>query len=88
LNVNPYRYRSLYEALTKLIEQYNVKLITAAEIMEELVKIVHELKKQMEQGKQLDLTDEELAFYDCASSSKMVILKFEYAKGTRIMEKS
>lgn len=88
MSVNPYRYRSLYEALTKLIEQYNVKLITAAEIMEELVKIAHELKKQMEQGKQLDLTDEELAFYDCASLSKIVILKFEYSTGTRIMEKS
>ena len=70
MNINPFRYRSLYEALTNLTERYNVKIITAAEIMEELVKIAHELKKQMEEGQKIELTDQELAFYDLLASKE------------------
>jgi type I restriction enzyme R subunit len=70
MNINPFRYRSLYEALTSLTERYNVKIITAAEIMEELVKIAQELKKQMDEGQKIELTDQELAFYDLLASKE------------------
>jgi len=70
MNVNPFRYRSLYEALTNLIDRYNAKLITAAQIMEELVKLAHELKKQMDEGQKIELTDQELAFYDLLASKE------------------
>jgi type I restriction enzyme R subunit len=70
MNINPFRYCSLYEALTNVTERYNVKIITAAEIMEELVKIAHELKKQMDEGQKIQLTDQELAFYDLLASKE------------------
>jgi type I restriction enzyme R subunit len=77
MNVNPFRYRSLYEALTSLTDRYNVKIITAAEIMEELVRIAHELKKQMDEGRKIELTDQELAFYDLLASKEKLFENYQ-----------
>jgi type I restriction enzyme R subunit len=70
MNINPFRYRSLYEALTNIIDKYNVKLITATEVMEELIKLARELKKQIEEGQKINLTDQELAFYDLLATKE------------------
>jgi type I restriction enzyme, R subunit len=61
---NPYRYKSLYERLKELIEKYNAKILEASEIIEKLVEIARELREKIQEGKRLDLTEEELAFYD------------------------
>jgi type I restriction enzyme R subunit len=74
---NPFRYKSLYEMLKEVIEKYNVKLITAADIINELVEIAKEIKKQQDEGKKLDLTEEELAFYDMLLKSKGEVFKNE-----------
>lgn len=64
LKVNPFRYRSLYDMLNQVIDRYNIKLIDTAEVIEELINIAKEIKKTSEQGKKLNLSPEELAFYD------------------------
>jgi type I restriction enzyme R subunit len=61
---NPFRYKSMYEMLKKLIEKYNVKLIDTIDVINELIEIAKEIKKKMDEGKKLDLSEEELAFYD------------------------
>ena len=61
---NPFRYKSLYEMLKKLIEKYNLKLIDTVDVINELIEIAKEIKKKLEEGKKLDLTEEELSFYD------------------------
>ncbi len=61
---NPYRYKSLYERLKELIEKYNAKILEASEIIEKLIEIARELREKIQEGKRLDLTEEELAFYD------------------------
>jgi type I restriction enzyme R subunit len=61
---NPHRYKSLYERLKELIEKYNAKTLEASEIIEKLVEIARELREKIQEGKRLDLTEEELAFYD------------------------
>jgi len=61
---NPFRYKSLYEMLKKLIERYNLKLIDTVDVINELIEIAKEIKKKLEDGKKLDLTEEELSFYD------------------------
>ncbi|MDT7871903.1 MAG: type I restriction endonuclease subunit R, partial [Thermocrinis sp.] len=61
---NPYRYKSLYERLKELIEKYNAKTLEVSEIIEKLVEIARELREKIQEGKRLDLTEEELAFYD------------------------
>lgn len=68
MKVNPFRYRSLYEALKKIIEKYNLKLISTAEVIEELIKLAKEMKKAAEKGKEFSLTEVEMAFYDLLSS--------------------
>jgi len=77
---NPFRYKSLYEMLKKLIERYNVRLITAADVIEELIEIAKKIKKKQEEGEELDLTEEELAFYDLLSSKERVFENYEEIK--------
>jgi type I restriction enzyme R subunit len=64
IRINPYRYKSLYERLQKLIEKYNIKLISTVDVINELIEIAKEIKKKLNEGKELNLTEEELAFYD------------------------
>jgi len=77
---NPFRYKSLYEMLKKIIEKYNIRLISAADIIEELIEIAREIKKKQKEGKKLDLSEEELAFYDLLSSKKKVFENYEEIK--------
>ncbi|MEO0262963.1 MAG: type I restriction enzyme endonuclease domain-containing protein, partial [candidate division WOR-3 bacterium] len=77
---NPLRYKSLYERLKELIEKYNIKLLDTAEIIEELIEIAKEIKKRIEEGEKLNLTEEELAFYDMLSSEKGVFINKEEIK--------
>ena len=78
MKVNPFRYRSLYDLLTSLIDKYNIKLITTAEVIEKLINIARELKTAAQKGKDLKLTEEELAFYDLLSSERGLFV--DYAK--------
>lgn len=80
MNVNPLRYRSLYERLTKLIDRYNVKLVTATEVMEELVNLAKEIRKSVEKGKKLELSEQELAFYDLLSSKEKFFENYKQIK--------
>lgn len=64
LRRNPIRYKSLYEMLLRVIEKYNVRLIDTSVVIEELIEIAKKLKKTAEEGRKLDLSEEELAFYD------------------------
>ncbi|MFZ8787135.1 type I restriction endonuclease subunit R [Thermocrinis sp.] len=68
---NPHRYKSLYERLKELIEKYNAKTLEASEIIEKLVEIARELREKIQEGKKLDLTEEELAFYDMLLSKRI-----------------
>jgi len=65
---NPFRFQSLFEMMTKIIDKYNIKLIDTAEVIEELIKIANEIKKAVDEGKKLNLSEPELAFYDLLSS--------------------
>lgn len=77
---NPFRYKSLYEILKKLIEQYNVRLITAVDVIEELIEIAGEIRKKQYEGKNLNMSEEELAFYDLLSSEKKFFENYEEIK--------
>ncbi|MCW7074215.1 MAG: DUF3387 domain-containing protein, partial [Methanophagales archaeon] len=74
---NPFRYKSLYEMLKELIEKYNVRLVTTADVIEELIEIAKEIRRKQGEGEKLDLTEEELAFYDLLSSKERVFENYE-----------
>ena len=74
---NPVRFRSLYEMLKGIIDRYNYKLINTAEVIEELIELAREIKKAVDEGKKLNLTEQELAFYDLLSSKKKFFKNYE-----------
>lgn len=70
---NKIRYLSLKEMLEKLIEKYEERIISSKQVIEELIELAKEIKNLSQQGEDLGLNEEELAFYDILTSGKKVI---------------
>jgi type I restriction enzyme, R subunit len=56
--------RTLMEMLEGAIKRYQNKVITAAEVIQELIYLAREIKEADRRGEKLNLTEDELAFYD------------------------
>lgn len=70
---NRIRYLSLKEMLEKLIEKYEERIISSKQIIEELIKLAYEIKELSLAGKEMGLSEEELAFYDILTSGKRLV---------------
>lgn len=60
------------EKLKKALNQYHNQAITNAEVIEELIKMAHDLKKSKEEEKSLGLNEDEIAFYDALTADEAV----------------
>ena len=58
------------EALEELIRRYNNKIITAAEVIEELIKLAKDIKQSDKEPKEMGLTDFEYAFYTAVADNQ------------------
>jgi len=58
------------EMLDNSIKRYQNKILTAAEVIQELIDLANEIKKADTRGEKLGLTDYELAFYDAISNNE------------------
>ncbi len=56
--------RALSEMLENAIKRYQNNLLSAVEIIEELIELAKEIKAADQRGENLGLTEDELAFYD------------------------
>jgi type I restriction enzyme R subunit len=56
--------RSFAELLEKSIRRYQSRAIEAAQVIEELIELARELREAGQRGEKLDLSSDELAFYD------------------------
>lgn len=56
--------RSFKEMLEKTVLRYTNRNIEAAQVIEELIQLAKKMKEEGERGKELDLNDDEIAFYD------------------------
>ncbi len=56
--------RSFMEMLDKTIKRYTNKSVEAAQVIEELIELARKVREEKNRGKQQDMTDDELAFYD------------------------
>ncbi|VVB70059.1 Uncharacterised protein [uncultured archaeon] len=65
--------KSFLDLLEKTINKYTTKSIDAAQALEELVEVAKELKKSQEKGKKLDLTEDEVAFYDALETNDSAV---------------
>jgi len=62
--VNKVRYETMLTLLAELIEKYENNVISSAEIIKHLLEIADEIKKLDGESKELDLSSEEVVFYD------------------------
>lgn len=61
--------KSLKEMLENSIKKYHNKILTAAEVMDELIKLSKEIVNMDSEAKKLGLTDFEYAFYSAVSNN-------------------
>jgi type I restriction enzyme R subunit len=64
MGINKARYETMLTLLTDLIEKYENNVISSAEIIKQLLEIADEIKKLDEESQSLELTQEEITFYD------------------------
>ncbi|WP_459893395.1 DUF3387 domain-containing protein, partial [Desulfothermus okinawensis] len=65
MKVNFVKSKSLMQSLEDLIRKYNNKILTAAEVIDELIKLAKEIKESDKEPEEMGLSDYEYAFY-CA----------------------
>jgi type I restriction enzyme R subunit len=62
--------RSFEELLDKAIKKYTNKSIEAAQVIEELIELAKKMREEQNRGKELNLSDEEVAFYDALADNE------------------
>jgi type I restriction enzyme, R subunit len=60
------------EKLKQSLNKYKNQFITNAEVMEELIQMAKDMKKEREEEKDLGLNEDEIAFYDALTSESIV----------------
>jgi Type I site-specific restriction-modification system, R (restriction) subunit and related helicases len=70
LRINLVKSKSFMEALEELIRRYKNKIITAAEVIEELIKLAKEIKQSDKEPEEMGLTDFEYAFYTAVANNQ------------------
>jgi type I restriction enzyme R subunit len=70
IRINLVKSTSFMEALEELIKKYNNKILTAAEVIEELIKLAKDIKESDKEPKEMGLTDYEYAFYTAVANNE------------------
>ncbi len=68
--------RSFAEMLERTLRRYENRAVEAAQIIEELIELAHQMSAATRRGEELGLTEDELAFYDAlgANDSAVAVL--------------
>lgn len=65
--------RSFAEMLEATIRRYQNRSVAAAQVIEELIELAREMREASKRGEELDLTDDELAFYDALETNDSAV---------------
>lgn len=65
--------KKLSEMLENAIKKYQNNLLTAAQVIEELIKIAKEMRDSDKRGENLKLNEEEIAFYDALADNESAV---------------
>ncbi|MFW6110271.1 MAG: type I restriction endonuclease subunit R [Patescibacteria group bacterium] len=65
--------RSFLEMLENTIKRYQERTITSAQVIAELVALAKEIKEKQKEGNELDLSKEEIAFYDALAENESAV---------------
>lgn len=61
------------EKLNGVLKRYNNRMVTSAQVIEELLQLSQEIKEAYEAGEEMGLTRDELAFYDALTANPDVL---------------
>ena len=61
--------KKLSEMLTNAIQKYQNNLLTAAQVVEEMVEMAKDFRESNKRGQKLNLKEDELAFYDALANN-------------------
>jgi type I restriction enzyme R subunit len=70
---NVVQQRNFSERLQDAINRYHINAITAAQVIEELIKLAKEIREARNRGDEEGLTEEEIAFYDALSENESAL---------------
>lgn len=62
--------RKFSEMLDKVLKRYHANILTAAEIIEEMIGVAREMRSESERAIKFNLTDYEMAFYDALADNE------------------
>ena len=65
--------RSFAEMLEQTIRRYQNRAVEAAQVIEELIELAREMRVANERGEKLDLSEDELAFYDALETNDSAV---------------
>lgn len=65
--------KKMSEMLENAIRKYQNNLLTTAQVIEELIKLAKDIRKDDERGGELGLSDDELAFYDALAINQSAL---------------
>jgi type I restriction enzyme R subunit len=75
------RARSFHELLRVTLERYHARLIDAAAVIREIIRIRDELREEEQRARALGLADEDLAFYDAIAANFGTIYDHAFLSG-------
>lgn len=70
---NVVKARSFAEMLEETLRRYQNRAIEAAQVIEELIELAKEIREANARGKELGLTEDELAFYDALETNDSAV---------------
>jgi len=70
---NVVKSRSFLALLEQTIRKYQNRTIEAAQVIAELINLAKEIRKEVEKGKEMGLSDAEVAFYDALADNESAI---------------
>jgi type I restriction enzyme, R subunit len=62
--------KKLSEMLEKTIKKYQNNLLTAAQVIKELIDLAKQIRESDQRAKELNLSDDEIAFYDALANNE------------------
>ena len=65
--------KSLMDMLDSAIKRYQNNLLTTAEIIEELIRVAHEVNASDKRGEDMGMSEDELAFYDALETNDSAV---------------
>jgi len=66
--------RSFTELLERTIRSYQNRTLESAEVIAELIKLAEEMREAQKRGEQLNLSDDEIAFYDALEVNDSAVM--------------